>query len=357
MFLQISFVLLLANAVVTEMVDSSSVILVVGDGDLPPTIPETVSALHDAITGNSDTIAKKKIVDTFAKASPGEVVAIHQKYANDYGKGQLIAKLQSKNPDDFSKIAVALAMTPAKFEAFKIHQSLSREKFFGSKTGKTGVKLVFEALLLKSNAEIDLIKQEYNKGTNNQLVKVVSDKILKSPSGDLGLLVNGMVTITREGNSQVNDADVIADIAKIYKSGELQFITDKKQLIQIMNTRSFSHLQSIISRYKEVTQGEKNFFKMIKSEFTGDLEAILSDYALAITNRPIYVSQQITKAFTSLGFRSEELTSYIVRNREASLMAKVKARFLERNKHTLEEVIKLNIFNYDFQNILLAIIA
>lgn len=122
----------------------------------------------------------------------------------------------------------------------------------------------------------------------------------------------------------------------------------------ILNTRSENHLRAVFIAYQKAFNTP--FEKVIKSEFSGDLNKSLVALVRSIENRPKFLAERFERSMAGMGTRDEMLIRLTVRCREPNLMTSI--------KHAYQSIYGKSLFKRvegetsgDYRKLLLAIIG
>ncbi|KXS11756.1 carbohydrate-binding module family 48 protein [Gonapodya prolifera JEL478] len=224
----------------------------------------------------------------------------------------------------FGKVLESLTYTPLEHEVRCLHDALYGGWGFDKDT-------LVDILIGKSNDEIEALKEMYQRTYKKSLVA----KVLKDTS-NLGYLFGKVL----EGRRQRGTADVMADVEALYIAGEAKLGTDERVFIDILTSRSSSHLKLVFEAY-ERTHG-KSFLHVVESEFGAmelsfSLSAAMRRLVKSVTyEKEDFVAEDFYDSMKGLGHKEEKLSRLAVVYRAPQpIMKTIKTVFYRRYKRTL----------------------
>lgn len=122
----------------------------------------------------------------------------------------------------------------------------------------------------------------------------------------------------------------------------------------ILNTRSYAHLRALFAAYVQ-TKG-KTMEKVIKAEFSGDMERTLLSLVRSVENHPSHLAQQFEKSMVGLGTNDSMLIRLTVLYREPNMMRDIKSAYLTLFKKTLSSRIEGDTSG-DYRKLLHAVVG
>lgn len=264
---------------------------------------------------------------------------VSQGFKASYGKS-LTDTVNSEVSGDFGSLCLSLCLSLAEFDATCINKAID-----GMGTDEDAL---VETLCGRSNAEIYAIKQAYGLKFRRDLEREVANDL----SGHMKRLFVAMVQGQRDETGQILNVD--ADVEALYKAGAGKMGTDESTFIMIFCTRSDRHLVAVFDAYTQ--KHNKTMDKVIKSEFSGDMEKALLAMFRSIQNRPHFLADCFEKSMAGLGTKDSKLIRLTVRCRHPQLMAQVKQAYLARYGKSLHKRVDGETSG-DYRKLLLTIIG
>ncbi|KAJ3298416.1 hypothetical protein HK104_010746 [Borealophlyctis nickersoniae] len=262
---------------------------------------------------------EKALIDVLCRRTPLQGPQITQAYKNHYGR-DLAKDIKSETSGNFERLLVLLTMPLPEVDATELHESM---KGLG-----TDEDALIEILAGRTNAEIWAIKQAYRVKYGQDLEHVVRSET----SGHFGKVLTVLLQGMRDENPQ-STANVAADVDALYRAGAAKLGTDESMFISILCQRSEHHLRAVFQAYQQ-RFGEA-LEKVVRKEFSGDIERILVGLVQSIENRARYVAILFEKSMSGIGTNDNKLIRLAVRHRDPAVMAQIKQAYSQMYGKTL----------------------
>ncbi|XP_028396288.1 uncharacterized protein LOC114520254 isoform X2 [Dendronephthya gigantea] len=228
---------------------------------------------------------------------------------------------------------------------FETSSSKAKMLYEAMKGFGTDEKVLSNVLCAQDNEGLKSIASSYNQEYGKEL----SDAISSETGGDFEKLLLRILKADRAENQPRNTSKVQADAKELQEAGVEKTGTDEMKFIEILVSRSRSHLQKVFEEYKKNTNQEIE--QSIKSEMSGDLEdALLALVASARLDPEIRWSKHLNGC---LG-RPQEMFECVVERSEID-MVEIKEEYNTQFNVTLADDIKKN-YTGNTSKILLALI-
>jgi annexin A7/11 len=198
------------------------------------------------------------LIALLGSKTPLQMEQVTQAYKASYGR-DLSSDLASEVSGNFKNLCVGLTLNFANYDAI-----CCREAIKGMGTDEAAL---IQTLAGRTNAEIYCIKQAYFQMFRTDLETDLAGDL----GGSLKRLFLGLIQGQRDETNQI--IDIERDLDTLYKAGEGKWGTDESAFLMIFNTRSYAHLKKLFASYLQKYQ--KTIEKVIKSEFSGDMERAL----------------------------------------------------------------------------------
>ena len=145
----------------------------------------------------------------------------------------------------------------------------------------------------------------------------LEEDIADETSGHFKKLLLLLLQTKRDPDGEVDPEAVAADVKALYKAGEKKLGTDEKVFTSILSSRSYVHLRAVFDKYQE--ERGKTFERVVKSEFSGDIEDALLAVIRVINNRTEFYAGLLHKAIDGLGTKDALLIRIIVSRLEKDI--------------------------------------
>lgn len=249
--------------------------------------------------------------------------------------------IESETGGDFKKICVALSLPLATFEAESLHEAIAGVG--------TNEKTIIELLVGRSNSEMRILRETYQ-----SMYRTTLESDLKSDlSGKFKRLVVALIQGNRDESGGVYDVN--ADVEGLYRGGEGKMGTDESVFISIFASRSENHLKAVFEAYAK--RYNKSMEKVVKSEFSGDLEDGLLAIMRWVNNRFLYFAEQFEESMAGMGTNDAKLIRLTARlGRNPVYSTGIKNAFHQRFGKSLAKRVDGETSG-DYKKMLLAVLA
>lgn len=247
---------------------------------------------------------EKAVIDTLCDLNVSQVMAVRQSYAQQY-KDSLIDKLEDDFEGDMEKAVLGLAMTPAEFDAYNIHEALSGPG--------TDEDVLIVHLVHRNNSEIQNITAAYQARykkflSSNSLLSAIKDDF----HGDtqdffVSLLKND------HSNKTVSQAELNKDVTDLYNAGRGRwFGTNEDTFIDIITRSGPDYIRDLNQAYG------KKYGDTLKKAASKELKTgTLSKCITALLTDPDeWYADRIEKSVKGLGTDEDVLLRIILSRRE-----------------------------------------
>lgn len=266
----------------------------------------------------------KTIINILARRTNLQRLQIANAYKTLFGK-DLLKDFRSKLNGDFENLVIAM-MTPIPDYYVKQLQ----EAMEGTQIDEDAL---IEILCTKSNEEIRLINQSYQKLCNNSLQ---SD--LKSVTvGTFKRILLSQCNTCRDDTTIINAKEAIDDAQALIKAGEHLLGTDESIFTTIMCQRNYAQLKLVFEEYHRITSYDIE--KAIKSKFSGYSEAALLAIVRSIRSKATFYAKMLNKSMKGLGTNNRQLIRIVVTRSEID-MGVIKKEYRARYGISLADAIK-----------------
>lgn len=240
------------------------------------------------------------LIKTLAKLTPEQVRSVNSKYAHDSSiRRDLMKDVHSETSGYFREGLEAIIRGPLEQDCFELHRSI---KGVGTKESAMN-----DVLLGRSNADMNAIKQQYQKMYHRSLESDVK--------GDLSMkterLFDMVISARRnEENAPVMPQQIDADVNELYRATEGKSGTDQISVCQIMSSRSDAQLRAIGQAYK--AKYYRSLDEVLRKEFTGHMEDALLFMLHRAEDPAKHDADRLEDAMKGAGTKDEALVRRIV---------------------------------------------
>lgn len=282
---------------------------------------------------------EEPIIEISSRRSNADRQAIVKEYKTLYGR-DAIEDLEDELGGDLGRTIQAMYKTPVDYDASELYKAM--------KGAGTDEDTLIEIIGSRSNSQLKAIIQRYKELYKTDL----EADIVSECSGDLKRLLVSLLQCNRSETTEIDSFKLDQDLQKLYDAGEGQWGTDESAFNMVFSTRSGPELAYINSQYTE--HCGKSLFKVISSEFGGDMEKLLKTVLLAQINPPEYFADRIYEACKGLGTNDKVLIRVLVSRDEIDLK-QINNVYIQKYHKNLVEQIKSECSG-DYKNLLVAIV-
>ncbi|KAM9858444.1 annexin A1a [Aulostomus maculatus] len=281
-------------------------------------------------------VDENTIIEVLVKRSNDQRQQIKEAYQQASGKS-LESALKKALKGDLEDVVMALLKTPPQYDAQQLKLAM---KGLG-----TDEETLIEILASRTNTEILDIKKAYKEDYKKDL----EDDIRSDTSGEFK---SALIEICKAGRTEgVCEQLVDSDARSLYEAGEGRKGKDCSVFIEILTSRSASHLRQVFDRYTKYSKVD--VAKAIDLEMKGDIESCLTAIVKCAGSRPAFFAEKLNLAMKGSGTRKNILTRIMVSRSEKDLKL-IKEEYKKKYGKTLYRDI-LDDTKGDYEKILLAL--
>ncbi|KAI9171523.1 annexin [Paramyrothecium foliicola] len=286
---------------------------------------------------------EKELIRVLSSKDPLQIEAIRTTFEKNF-KRSLIEDIKDETRGDFERALIQLARGPLLNDCHELFEAMDG---IGTKE-----VVLNDVLLSRSNADIQAIKSAYQRTFRRRL-----EDSLKS---DLSGKVERHFMIVLAANRAEDSAPVIPqqveeDTMNIYRATEGKMGTDEVLVSSILSGRNDNQIRAIAHTYQQ--KFNKNLEDVIKSEFSGHLEAALLFQLRHANDKFMHAAVLFEDAMAGVGTKDKLLIARVVRYHwDRNAMASIKAAYQQRFRRSLASAIKSETSG-DYERTLLACIG
>ncbi|VDL59602.1 unnamed protein product [Hymenolepis diminuta] len=278
------------------------------------------------------------IVDILGTRTSHQRVEIAEAYKASYGE-DLRKRLRSELSGDFKKLVSLMFYTIPELKARIIYDAVH-----GPGTDESAL---VEVICTSTNSEIEQLKKDYAKTTEDSLEEDIKD----DTSGYFKRILVALLAAQRHEPTEQQLKDLAnrgldavidkraaeMDAQKLYDAGEKKLGTDEETFINILCTRGPWQLAAIAKAYEKIS--DKRLIEAIASETSGDFRRALSITLAANINTPMAFAALLEESMRGAGTNDNQLMRIIVWRSEVD-MKEIKNCYLARYNRELVDDVK-----------------
>jgi len=202
-----------------------------------------------------------KLINVLKSLDPLQIAGVKSAFQARH-KRDLMKDVHSETSGYFRHGLESIIRGPLDNDCQEVHDSIK-----GAGTKESGLN---DVLLLRSNADMNAIKQRYQ-----QMFKRSMESDVK---GDLSMKTERLFSMAMGANrapesAQPNPQEIDRDIQEIYRCTEGKTGTDQIPVCSVFTSRNRAQMRAIAQAYK--TKYHRNLDDVIRSEFSGHMEDAL----------------------------------------------------------------------------------
>ncbi|KAK6349118.1 hypothetical protein TWF730_009875 [Orbilia blumenaviensis] len=255
-----------------------------------------VEAIRKACKGfNTD---EKTLIATIVKLDPLQIESLNQKYTADTKK-QLYSLIEDKTRGNLEDGLCALVRGPLNFYVWLVDRATK-----GIGTKETFLDL---ALLGRSNADMNAIKNAFKAKYSRKMESVVSDDLSGSEQRMFEMVISA--TRTEEG-AGVNPTNVTAEVKALHNATEGRMGTDETEVSRIFVKSNDATILAIATEYERTYHVSVE--SLIKSEFSGHQKEALLYILRGVQDKAKRDAELIEGTMKGIGTKNEELAFRLI---------------------------------------------
>ena len=265
-------------------------------------IQDCVDKLHNAIKGlgTDEATLIKVTVEHPLKIR----LKIKEQYKKSYGE-DLFDVLKSEISGDFLDLMLALYTDIYEFDAEQCHKSIEG-------LGTEDDTLI-EIIGTRPGWMLKKVKEEYKKKYKTEL----ENDVINDTSGHYQKLLVTLLQCNRSENKNpdIEQCKKIAD--ELYDAGEQKLGTDEQTFNKYIGNCSPAELMTIAREYHRLHGN--SFIKAIESEFSGDIQKLITTVIYANVSPSEYFATRIRESVKGTGTKEKVLNRVIVSRNEIDM--------------------------------------
>jgi len=260
---------------------------------------------------------EKTLIRILADKDPMQVNAIRIAYHNRH-KRHLLNDVQSEVSGWFEEGLCAIIRGPLQQDVVLLRK--------GTDGPGTKEEILNDVLLGRSNADMNAIKQEFQKTYRTSLESVIK--------GELSMKTERHFLMVLAANRNEESAPVVPqqidqDVMDIYRATEGKTGTDELLVCSIFSQRSNAQIGAIAHTYKQ--KFTRDLETVIKKEFSGHMERALLHQLRTGTDRAMRDALLLEDAMKGMGTEDRLLVNRVIRvHWDRNHMMQVKGAYQHR---------------------------
>lgn len=244
---------------------------------------------------------ERTLIQVLTGLDAWQMELVSRVFEGNYGK-PLKKTLEKELSGWLENGLVLLSLGPLQGDVHLLHRACS-----GAGTHED---LLNELLLSRTNQEIWLMKEAYQKTYGKDLVQVVRGELSMKTERLFMMALAG----TRDESPMVNGQQVEQDVQQLYRAGEGRMGTDEIAICSILTQRSDAHLIALAQAYH--AKHRHTLSQAIQREFSGHMRDAL--YLIARSHESPnsaveFQAEMLESAMSGAGTKDERLIWRIVR--------------------------------------------
>ena len=241
---------------------------------------------------------EQALIKILAPLDPLQVNSLKAAYQARHHR-DLMKDIHSETSGYFRDGLEGIVRGPLDQDCHVIHEAIK-----GAGTKESALN---DALLARSNADINAIKQHYQHKYHHSLESDVK--------GDLSMKTERLFDMVMSARRNEESAPVIpqqveADVQEIYRATEGRSGTDQVAVCQVMSSRSNGQIRAIGLAYKQ--RFHRSLDEIIKKEFSGHMEDALLFMLHAGEDPAKHDADLLEDSMRGMGTKDEALVRRIV---------------------------------------------
>lgn len=260
---------------------------------------------------------EKTLIRVLANKDPMQVNAIRTAYYNRH-KRHLLNDVQSEVSGWFEEALCAIIRGPLQQDVVLLRK--------GTDGPGTKEEILNDVLLGRSNADMNAIKQEFQKTYRTSLESVIK--------GELSMKTERHFLMVLAANRNEESAPVVPqqidqDVMDIYRATEGKTGTDELLVCSIFSQRSNAQIGAIAHTYKQ--KFTRDLETVIIKEFSGHMERALLHQLRTGTDRAMRDALLLEDAMKGMGTEDRLLVNRVIRvHWDRNHMMQVKGAYQHR---------------------------
>ncbi|CAO4371691.1 hypothetical protein L5515_005417 [Caenorhabditis briggsae] len=268
---------------------------------------------------------KDGVVSVLTSISNAQRQLLREPYKLKYGK-DLITALDKKFSGDLEKCIFALMDTPLDYDVKQLKAAM---KGLG-----TDEAVLIEILCSRTVDQLRAIRVTYEK----EYGKALEADVAGDTSGEFRDLLVSLVTGSKDGSHDTNDAQAKDDAVRLFADGKAKLAKkDGTHFLHILATQNQYQLRKVFAYFQELAGA--SIEKSIEKEFSGDLQKSYLTIVRAASDKQKFFAQQLHASMKGLGTRDNDLIRVIVTRSEVDLEL-IKNEFAELYQKSLADMVK-----------------
>ncbi len=262
------------------------------------------------------------LIRALSRVSPLEIPALKQVYQACHHR-ILEADVEKEVSGHFELCLLSILRGPLQQDVWSLNKAL--------KGAGTNEELLNDILIGRSNADINAIKQTYQRTYRRSLEKDVRD--------DLSAKTERMFSMILSASRQEDSAPIIpqsidADVSEIHRATEARVGAEQLTVCSILSNRSDGQIRAIALAYEH--KYRRSLEKVLVADFAGHMEQALVQMVRCGADRAMRDAINLEHAMAGVGTNDDLLVNRVVKiHWNPAHVAQVKGAYKVRYGHDL----------------------
>lgn len=266
---------------------------------------------------------------------------IAQVFKRRFEHEDLVELIRKEVQEEAAKdLIIALLDNPGTLDAMRLHKAIAG-------IGTTESVLI-DILVTRNNAQMEAIKQEYNRIYGKHL----EAHIAGDTSGSFRTVLQSLCAANRDESATVKPAKAEQDARVLFSAGEKKLGTDDDVFIALLTRDNFFQLRALSDAYNQLTGHHLD--EAVRKEFTGDVRDALETIIQFARNPSRLFAERINAAIKA-NKESEAIRLLTAHPTPTYNLAAITSEFHTKYGTSLEQALSESKFTNGIKNALVTI--
>lgn len=239
------------------------------------------------------------LIRVLSHISPLEIPALKQAYQSRHHR-ILEADVEKEVSGYFELCLLSILRGPLQQDVWSLNKAL--------KGVGTNEELLNEILIGRSNADMNAIKQTYQRTYRRSLEQDVKDDLSMKTERMFLMILSAS---RQEDSAPVTPQSIDSDVSEIHRATEAKVGAEALTVCSILSNRSDGQIRAIAQAYEH--RYRRSLEKVIQSDFSGHMEQALVQMVRCGADRAMCDAINLEHAMAGAGTKDEMLINRVVR--------------------------------------------
>ena len=239
------------------------------------------------------------LIRALAHVAPLEIPALKQAYQARHHR-IIETDVEKEVSGHFELALLSILRGPLQQDVWSLHHAL--------KGAGTNENLLNDVLIGRSNADLNAIKQTYQRTYRRSLEQDVRDDLSAKTERMFSMI---LAATRQEDSAPVNPPAIDADVTEIHRATEARVGAEQLTVCSILTNRNDAQIRAIAHAYEH--KYRRPLEKVLVSEFAGHMEDALVQMVRCGTDRAMRDAVSLEQAMSGVGTKDEMLVNRVVR--------------------------------------------